>query len=162
MLGGFILPIAYDHFAADAHSGADVAEFTVAVGGLVQVHEVHVHRVPRNFLVELSVEVEQGFLQLLQAMDPHLGRRECVHPCDDTDTLVIIVGSLEHGFHFLGGVGRAFIYYFHGEFARSVQTVYHLGGVAVNGYHCVTTVQELCACHKPYFILIKCVHDKNF
>ena len=162
MLGGFILPIAYDHLAADAHAGADVTEFTVAMGRLVQVHEVHVHRVPRNFLVELSVEVEQGFLQLLQAMDPHLGRRECVHPCDDTDTLVIIVGSLEHGFHFLGGVGRAFIYYFHGEFARSVQTVYHLGGVAVNGYHCVTTVQELCACHKPYFILIKCVHDKNF
>ena len=58
LLRFLFLPVAYHHFAADAHAGADVSELTVAVGTLVEVHEVHIHGIPRNFLVVLRVQVE--------------------------------------------------------------------------------------------------------
>ena len=56
---------------------------------LVEVHEVHVHSVPRNLLVELSVEVKERLAEDLHTVDPHLCRRECMHPCDDTDALLV-------------------------------------------------------------------------
>ena len=67
-----ILPIAHDHFAADTHTGADVSELAVAMSRLVEVHKVHVHRVPRNFAVELRMQMEERFLELLQSVNPHL------------------------------------------------------------------------------------------
>ena len=95
-----ILPIAYNHFATDTHAGADMSELAVAVSRLVKVHEIHVHRIPWNLLVELGMQVEQRLFQLLQAVYPHFCGRERVHPCDDADALVIVVGSLHYGFHF--------------------------------------------------------------
>ena len=44
-----ILPVTDDHFAVDAHPRADEAEFAVAVRRLVQVHEIHVDRRPREY-----------------------------------------------------------------------------------------------------------------
>ena len=44
--------------AVDAHSNEMVNglnEFAVTMGGLIQIHEVHIHGIPRNFLIELSV-----------------------------------------------------------------------------------------------------------
>ena len=73
LLNGLVLPVAADHLAGYAHAGADVAELYVAVGTLVQVHEVHVDAVPGYLGVVLRVEVEQRLLQRLQALDPHLG-----------------------------------------------------------------------------------------
>ena len=96
----FVFPVAYNHLAANTHTSADMTELTVAMCALVKVHEVHVHSVPRNFLVELSMQVQQRFLQLLKAVNPHLGWRECVHPCDNTDTFFIIVCCLEYCFYF--------------------------------------------------------------
>ena len=153
----FVLPVAYHHFAADAHAGADVAELTVAVGRLVEVHEVHVHRVPRNLLVVLRVEVEQGFLELLQAVYPHLGGREGVHPGDDADAAVVVVGGLHHGFHFLAGVGRALIDYLDGQAAGVVQSLDHFVAVGVYRHYRVATVEELCSGDEPYFVLGKCL-----
>ena len=125
LLGFFLFPIANNHFATNTHASADMAKLTVAMSGLVQVHEIHIHGIPWNFLVVLSVQVEQGLLQLLQSMYPHLGRREGVHPGDDTHALVIVVCGLEYCLNLLGGISRAFIYHLDGEQARVVQASYH-------------------------------------
>ena len=84
-----------------------------------------------------------------------------MHPSDDTDTAFFVVGSLEHGFHFLGRVGRTFIYHLDRQLARLVQTFYHLVTVCINCDDCVSSVQKLCSCDEPYFILIKCVHNST-
>ena len=67
------LPVAANHLAGYTHASADVAELDVAVSRLVEVHEVHVDGLPRNLGVVLCVEVEEGLLQGLQGLDPHLG-----------------------------------------------------------------------------------------
>lgn len=56
-----------DDFAGNAETGSDMAVFSVTVGGLVQVHEVHVHRFPRNIAVKLRMQMKQRLLQLRKA-----------------------------------------------------------------------------------------------
>ena len=153
-----ILPVSYYDLAAQAHACADVSELAVAVCRLVEVHEIHIHRIPRNLAVVLSVEVEQGLVELLQAVNPHLGGAECVHPRDDADTLVVGIRCLERGGYLGGRVYRTFIYHLYGEFARSVETLYHLVAVSVHGYDCVAAIEQLCAGYEPDFIILK--HDK--
>jgi hypothetical protein len=36
--------------------------FTIPMGGLVKVHEIHIDRIIRNFLIKLGVKVHKGFL----------------------------------------------------------------------------------------------------
>ena len=150
-----ILPIAYNHFATDTHAGADMSELAVAVSRLVEVHEIHIHGIPRYFLVELGMQVKQGFLELLQAVNPHLCRRESMHPSDDTDTFVIIVGSLEYGLHFFRGVYCAFIYNFDRQFPGIVQACNHFIGMCINSNNSVTSIKELCSGDEPYFIIFE-------
>jgi len=52
-----------------------------------QVHEVHVHCIPRNFLVELCVQVQQWFLQLLQTIRMRIRRKVVVGYWKEEDTL---------------------------------------------------------------------------
>ena len=84
--------VAGDGLARHAQAGLDVPELAVAVGGLVQVHEVHVDGVPRQSDIGLRVQVKQRLLQRAQAGDPHLGRGEGVHPGDHADAGVLGVG----------------------------------------------------------------------
>jgi hypothetical protein len=84
-----------DDLADHAEPGLDVTELPVAVGGLVQVHEVHVDRRPRQRLVGLRVQVQQRLLQRVEAVDPHPGGRERVHPGDHADAVRVGVGR-EH------------------------------------------------------------------
>ena len=50
-----------------------------AVGGLVQVHEVHVDLAQGRSRLNW-VELQQGVLQLAQRRDPHLGgEKVCIH-----------------------------------------------------------------------------------
>ena len=58
LLSLFVLPITANHLARNTHSGADMAELDIAMSTLVQVHEVHIDRVPRNLGIILSMEVE--------------------------------------------------------------------------------------------------------
>jgi hypothetical protein len=74
--------VANDDFARQTHAGVDEPGLAVAVGRLVEVHEVHVDRVPRQLGVELRVQVRERLLQDVEAADPHLRRREGVHPQD--------------------------------------------------------------------------------
>ena len=117
-----------------------MSELDITVSTLVQVHEVHVDLIPGNLSVILRMEGEQRFLQCLQTLDPHLCGRERMHPCDDTHALRIIVSGLHHFLHFLGAVGRTFIYYFNRDDTAGVQAFHHLLGVTVNSNDCVTSV----------------------
>ena len=74
--------------ASHRHPCLDVAELTVAVRRLVEVHEVHVDLVPGQREVHLGVQVQQGLAKSIEPGDPRLCRRERVHPRDDTDALV--------------------------------------------------------------------------
>ena len=67
-------PVADNGLAAQAHPRLEVPELPVAVGRLVEVHEVHVDLAPRQVAVELRVEVEERLLEQGEAGDPHLGR----------------------------------------------------------------------------------------
>ena len=155
----FILPVSYHYLTVFTHTGYNVAEFTVTMSRLVQVHKVHIHGIPRNFFVELSMEVQQRLLQFLQTVNPHLGRRESVHPGDNADTFLIIVSSFESFSYFFRRVYCPLINHLYRQFTAGVQSSYHFITVCVYCDNCVTSVQELCSGYEPYFILIKCVHN---
>jgi hypothetical protein len=76
-----------DHLAIQAHAAADKAELAVAVGRLVQVHKVHIDVGPGQVAIILRVQMHERLLERAQAGDPHLGRREGVHPGDQADAV---------------------------------------------------------------------------
>ena len=92
ILNLLILPVPDDDLPRLAQSGAEESELAVAVGRLVQVHEIHVDRRPGQITIELRVQVGQRLGQGRQSGDPHLGRREGVHPGDHADAMGRSVG----------------------------------------------------------------------
>ena len=126
LLSLFALPVTYYYLARNTHTSADVTELDITVSRLVEVHEVHVHSVPWNLSVVLSVEVEERLLKSLKTLNPHLSRRECVHPSDNTYTLLVIVCCLHYSLYFVRRVSCAFIYDLDRDDARVVKTLYHL------------------------------------
>ena len=73
------------HLALQPQPGGDEPELPVAVGGLVQVHEVHVDVGPGDLAVELRVQVQERLLQRLRPAIHILAGRERVHPGDQAD-----------------------------------------------------------------------------
>ena len=65
-------PVPYDHFALDSHAGYDMPILSVAVGGLVLVHEVHIDGIIRDLFIELGMQMTERLSVFLQAQDPHL------------------------------------------------------------------------------------------
>ena len=88
VLDGCIGPVPDHDRAFEPKPCREEPELAVAMGGLVQVHEVHVDGGPRDLVVELRMQVEERLLEATQAGDPHLGRRERVHPGDEADARV--------------------------------------------------------------------------
>jgi hypothetical protein len=56
-------PMADDHLARKTHAGVNETRFPVAVRGLVEVHEVHVDRVPGQVATELGMEMDKRLLE---------------------------------------------------------------------------------------------------
>ena len=75
----------HDDLARDAETSDNVAVFTIAVRGLVEIHEIHVNGLPWNLEMVLGVKLQQWLAQRLEPTDPHLRRREGVHPRDHAD-----------------------------------------------------------------------------
>ena len=73
-------PMADDDFARETHAGVNEARLPVAMRGLVQVHEVHVDRVPGQVAIELGVKMDERLLKRVQPAYPHFRRRKRVHP----------------------------------------------------------------------------------
>ena len=84
-----VRPMADDDFARQTHARVDEARLAVAVSRLVQVHEVHVDRVPRQIAIELGVEVHERLLERVQPAHPHFRRRKSVHPKDQAGAVRI-------------------------------------------------------------------------
>ncbi len=93
-LRGFFLPVADDDLAGQAQPAPDEAVLAVAVRRLVQVHEIHVNRRPRDVAIVLRVQMRDRFAELLEAVDPHLRRREGVAPGDEADASGGVVRGL--------------------------------------------------------------------
>ena len=74
--------MADNDFACETHAGVDEARLPVAVRRLVQVHEVHVDRVPGQVTTELGMEMDERLLQRVQPAHPHFRGRKRVHPED--------------------------------------------------------------------------------
>ena len=58
-----IFPVAGHNLTPDFHSGCKVAEFTVAMRALVEIHEIHIDLVPGDITIILSMKMQQGKLQ---------------------------------------------------------------------------------------------------
>lgn len=69
-----VFPISGDYFSRNAQSRSDKTVFAVAVGRLINIHEIHVDFIPRNVPVKLGMKMEQRLIQLGKAGNPHFGR----------------------------------------------------------------------------------------
>lgn len=68
--------------ASEPHPGPDKTKLSASMGGLVEVHKIHVNRGLGDFRVELGMELYKGFSQNLQPGYPHFGRGESMHPAN--------------------------------------------------------------------------------
>ena len=68
-----MLVVPCDHLALYAESCADKAELAVAVGGLVQIHKIHINAVVGQLFVVLGVEVEHRLFKRFKGSYPHFG-----------------------------------------------------------------------------------------
>ena len=84
-----MLVVPCDDLMADPQLRENEAELAVPVGCLIEVHEIHVDCVIGQPLVCLRMQMQQRLPEQLKALDPHLGRREGMHPCDDADAVVV-------------------------------------------------------------------------
>ncbi len=146
-----VLPVPGDDLPGHPQPGGDEAMLPVAMGGLVQVHEVHVDFLVGNLLVVLGGQVAVGLLQIGQAVDPHLGGAEGVAPGDDAGAGIVIVGLLHHVGDLLVGLGGHLIDQLVGQlFAELLR---HLGGPGGHDLQHLRAVQVLTAHDEPKFIL---------
>ena len=156
-----ILPMANHNLAAQAHAAAYMSELAVTVGRLVQIHEIHVHGVPRNLAVILRVKMKQRLPELLESVYPHLSGREGVHPCDDSYAPGVVIRRLEYVLHLSGRIGRTLVHHLYRQLARFVEAVHHFCRMAVYGDHGVTSVKQLRAGHPPDLMIAECFHNDN-
>ena len=154
LLDFLILPVAGNDLAGHPQPGGDEPVLAVAVGGLVQIHEVHVDLLVGDLAVVLGGKVAVGLLQVHKAVDPHLARAEGMAPGDDTRAVGVIVGFPHHVGNFLVGLGSDLVHDLAGQIAGGVQHLGHLGGTVGHGFQHFGAVQELTAHHKPEFIVL--------
>ena len=131
------------------------------VGGLVQVHEVHVDGLPRDFLVVLGGQLQQRLGQHFEAANPHLGRGEGVAPGDDADD-VRVGGSLDHELlDTVGGLQGGLEDDLGRNLAGVVQVVDHFSGVNGDLAQGFFAVQVLRTNAEPDFLALEGVFHNH-
>ena len=119
--------------------------------GLVQVHEIHVDLIIRKLLIGLSMQVKHGLSKFLQALDPHLGRGEGVHPCNNADA-VIVAGCFAHILNTdLGSLYGRKHFHCRNSFQLFIQELCHLAGVCRYLLQALFAVQILRSYYKIQF-----------
>jgi hypothetical protein len=83
-----VCDVTRDRLASQTHARLGVAELTVAVRRLVEVHEVHVDVGPGQLDIGLRVQMQQRLAEEVEPRDPHLRRTEGVHPRDHSHARV--------------------------------------------------------------------------
>ena len=156
LLGDLGVGVVADHdLAVDAQAGDDVAELTVAMGGLVQVHEVHVDGLPRDLHVMLGVQLQHRLGEHFQAADPHLGRGEGVAPGDHADDVRVGRGLDHELLDAVGGLQRGLEDDLDRDGTGGVQVVDDLGGLLGDLTQCLLAVQVLRADAEPDFLALE-------
>ncbi len=82
-----VLPEPHHNLAIQPQPARNMPKLAIPMRRLVQVHKIHVNRRPRQRPIELRVQMQKGLRQRLQPRNPHLCRRERVHPQDQPRTL---------------------------------------------------------------------------
>ena len=154
LLNGLVLPVAGDDLARHAQARGDEAVLAVAMGGLVQVHEVHVDLFVGDLQVVLRGKVAVGLLQVGEAVDPHLARGEGVAPGDDAGALLVVVRLADDVGDLLVGLRGDLVDQLAGQVAGGVQRVGHLRGALSDGLKDLRAVEELAADDEPEFVLL--------
>ncbi len=62
MLHRRILPVTNNYLALFAHAGTDKSEFPVTMCGLIQIHKIHINRIPGDVAIELGMQMDKWFL----------------------------------------------------------------------------------------------------
>ena len=150
-----ILPVAGYDLARQAHTRPDEPVLTVAVGGLVEVHEVHVYLFVGDAAVVLRGEVTPRLLQGAEAVYPHLARGEGVAPGDDAAAAVVVVGVAHYAGNLSVRLDRGLIDQRAREQAAGRHPLRHLAGALVDGFEHFGAVQELAADHEPELLVIR-------
>ena len=127
----------------------------VAVGGLVQIHEVHVDLFVRNRLIILRGQVTPGLLQQIKAGEPHFGRGEGVAPGDDPGALLAVIGLFHDTGDFIARLGGHLVD--KRKRQGQAQLLCHLPGAGLDGFQNLGPVEKLTAYHKPEFIVFHTV-----
>ena len=65
-----ISPVSDDYFSLDSHTGNNMTVLSATMCRLVLIHEIHIDRVIRNFLIELCVQMAQRFSVFFQTENP--------------------------------------------------------------------------------------------
>ena len=150
-----ILPVPDDDLAIATHAGADEPELAVAVGALVEVHEVHVDVGPGDVAVELRVQVHERLAQGAQPGDPHLGRGEGVHPGDQPDAVGGGVGLHANLVDRLRRRHDRLEDDLDRDLPGAGQGLGDLPGVLIDLLEGLGPVEVLTSSHKPYFELLQ-------
>jgi len=104
---------------------------------------------PWQIAVELGVEVDEGLAQLVEATDPHLGRREGVHPQHQTGAARITVGRQAQGADVIAGGHHRLEHQRHRQLLRRVETGDHLARVLSDLIEGGLAVEVLAADDEP-------------
>ena len=86
-----ICPMSHNNFTLYSHTAHHMAEFPVAVGRLVLVHEIHINGIIRDFLIELGMQMAQRLAVFLQSQNPHFCGGEGMHPGDNPCTSAVFI-----------------------------------------------------------------------
>jgi len=101
--------------------------------------------------VVLGVELQQRLVELAQGRDPHLGRREGVHPYHDTGTAGVVVGVPGQGADLVMGGAGGLEHHLQRQAGFLVQGLGDVVGVIRHLTQGFGTVQVLAANHEPHF-----------
>ena len=134
---------------SQAQARQDVRVFAVPVRRLVQVHEVHVDAVPRNFDIGLGRQVQQGLAQDLEASDPHLRGAKGVHPGDDAEDTVVRAGLKHRSLDGVGILQDGLPYDRHRQQVRFVEQAHNLARLLGDLRQRFLAVQILAAGDEP-------------
>lgn len=116
----------HNDLALKAQTGVQKPCLTVAMCGLVEVHEVHVDIRPGEIAVELGMQMHEWFTQGGQAGDPHLGGGKSVHPHDQTGAGIRCTGLLAELADGVGCGKHGFVNDAGGQLAAGVERIDNL------------------------------------
>ena len=153
-----VRPVSDHDLAAEPHARVDEPGLAVAVRRLVQVHEVHVDRGPGQVPVELRMQVDEGLLEDVQAADPHLGRRERVHPENQPGAILVGVRLLAQFDDLIRGGEQRLVHDLERQFRRSVEPAGDIARVGGDLLQRPGAIEVLRSAHEPDFGIGKLEH----